>query len=207
MKVDVAVKDRGVTRQKGRDRREQILGAAKQRLIKHGVEGLILRDLADDLGITHGNLQYYFKTKNALLTAIFDESVQTYTFNIREAINHTSSIEGRIAAIVDSSVQVLESEDTKLWRLLIGVADQNPELAQILKRENDFYEQTLIIELEKFFPDIGSQRHFHLAKIIRMLMDGLAVDLIYQDVTSPQYLALKGEIKAVLFTLFQSKPV
>ena len=84
---------------KGRERKRQILSAARTRLIKSGIDGLVLREIADDLGITHGNLQYYFQTKGELLKAIYDEEVLKYTDSMQEAIRNTSSKQGRLSAI------------------------------------------------------------------------------------------------------------
>ena len=57
---------------KGDARRQQILDTAKALLLDGGPDRLALRDIAERLGITHGNLQYYFRTKQDLLVAIFD---------------------------------------------------------------------------------------------------------------------------------------
>ena len=188
---------------KGRERRKGIVDAAKQRLITGGVEGLVLRELADDLGITHGNLQYYFSTKADLLRAIFDEEVQKYTTELHEALQHVSTVRGRLSAFVDSSFELLESEDTRLWRALIGIADQNAELAAILQRENDAYEAALADELRVLSPDTTEARRAHIAKIVRILLDGLAIDLIYNDPRSARMIGLKSEIKALLTLLFE----
>ncbi len=66
-------------RKKGRERRQQIIDAAKEVLMTSGITSLVLRDIAVQLGITHGNLQYYFPTKEDLLVAIFDQELLTYT--------------------------------------------------------------------------------------------------------------------------------
>ena len=49
--------DDKVTGTKGQKRRQQIIDAAKQALIEGGANSLVLRDVADQIGITHGNLQ------------------------------------------------------------------------------------------------------------------------------------------------------
>lgn len=181
-------------RQKGRERRRMILEAAKRALIERGVDGLVLREIAEELGITHGNLQYYFPTRNDLLISVFDEEVAKYTSGLHEAARMTTTREGRIAAILESALNVIEQKETKLWHVLWSVADQNPELAAVLKRENDFYEETLAGELAHILPGASSERCAHLASFIRMLMDGMAIMLIYEDKRSPKYLALKNEL-------------
>ncbi len=188
---------------KGRERRRMILDAAKERLMTGGVGGLVLRELAEDLEITHGNLQYYFATKADLLRTIFDDEVRKYTTEMHEALQSTSSVRSRLDAVIDSSIDVLESKETHLWRVLIGIADSDPELAAILKRENDYYERELANELAAIAPELREGRRAHIAKIVRLIMDGLAIDFIYEKPRSPRMTALKSEIKVLLNALLE----
>lgn len=185
-------------RAKGRERRRQIVETAKRRLLAAGVDGLVLRDIAEELGITHGNLQYYFGTKASLLEAIFDEEIMKYTDTMKNALGETSTQQGRLAAFLDSSIDLLAVEEVRLWHILFGIAHQNPELAAILKRENERYESTLAEELGRIFPDMLPIRCLHVARMIRMLIDGLGITVIYERPDSPQMAAMKGELKAML---------
>ena len=56
-------------------------GAAARRRIcctRRGAEGVSLRDVADQVGISVGNLQYYFPTRAALLDAVFDRHAEIF---------------------------------------------------------------------------------------------------------------------------------
>lgn len=188
-------------RQKGRERRRQIVEAARGRLLSTGVEGLVLRDLAEQLGITHGNLQYYFATKAALIGAVFDEEIAKYTDTMRAAAASTSTRQGRLAALLDSSLLLLSSEDVRLWHILFGIAHQNPELTAILKRENERYESAVVEELAHISPEMSTERRIHVAKMIRMLVDGLGITIIYEPADGPAMAAMKSEVKALLNNL------
>lgn len=188
-------------RAKGRERRRQIVETAKQRLLAAGVEGLVLREIAEELGITHGNLQYYFATKSSLLGAIFDEEIVKYTDTMKNALSATSTRQGRLATFLDSSIDLLSIDEVRLWHILFGVAHQNPDLAAILKRENERYENTLRDALGEIFPEMHAERRSHVAQMIRMLIDGLGITVIYERPDSPRITALKSEIKVLLNTL------
>lgn len=183
---------------KGRERRRLILDAAKQRIIEKGLDGLVLREIADELAITHGNLQYYFQTKDDLLLAIYDDEAQIYTTTMREFLDNATTPEGSLAAIIDSGIDVIERNETRLWRVMFGIAQQFPELAEILKRENEYYEEFVAAALEKIAPHINSMKRHYVAKIIRAIIDGAAIGLIYDDPRSPKIAAMKNEIKAML---------
>ncbi len=196
-----AIPEKTPARAKGRERRRQIIDAAKRRLLLLGVDGLVLRDIAVDLGITHGNLQYYFATKASLVEAIFDEEIAKYTDTMKTALGATTTQKGRLSALLDSSLDLLSIDDVRLWHILFGIAHQNPELAVILKRENERYEATLAEEFGQIFPEMTAERRIHVAKIIRMLIDGLGITVIYERPDTPSMTAIKSEIKVVLNTL------
>lgn len=190
---------------KGRERRKNIIETAKRRLIKQGHEGLVLREIAVELSITHGNLQYYFKTKEDLLKAIYNEQVREYIDSMKEAAKQASSRNGRIGAIFESTMQVIEAEQTTLWRVLIGIADQNPAFAAILRRENDIYEDALINELTNIAPNMSDSRRGHIAKIMKCILDGMAIELTYSDPRSTEFIAFKGEVRALFQTLIENE--
>ena len=189
---------------KGQKRRQQIIDAAKQALIEGGANSLVLRDVADQIGITHGNLQYYFPTKNDLLIAIFDQAVEKYTESMRVAVSETSTRKGRLDAIIDAGIAELKSPETALWRMMMSLADHNPDMATILKKENDLYEQVVAEELKLISPNLSLQRRRHIARIIHAILDGLGIQFSYEDAEGPEMRALASEIKIALFAMLEA---
>ena len=189
---------------KGQIRRQQIIDAAKQTLIGGGANSLVLRDVADQIGITHGNLQYYFPTKNDLLIAIFDQAVEKYTESMKVAASETSTRKGRLDAIIDAGIAELKSPETALWRMMMSLADHNLDMASILKKENDLYEQVVAEELKMISPDLSIQRRRHIARIIHAILDGLGIQFSYEDAEGPEMRALASEIKIALFAMLEA---
>ena len=196
--------DDKVTGTKGQKRRQQIIDAAKQALIEGGANSLVLRDVADQIGITHGNLQYYFPTKNDLLIAIFDQAVEKYTESMKVAVSETSTRKGRLDAIIDAGIAELKAPETALWRMMMSLADHNPDMASILKKENDLYEQVVAEELELISPELSLQRRRHIARIIHAILDGLGIQFSYEDAEGPEMRALASEIKVALFAMLEA---
>ena len=189
---------------KGQIRRQQIIDAAKQALIEGGANSLVLRDVADQIGITHGNLQYYFPTKNDLLIAIFDQAVEKYTESMKVAVSETSTRKGRLDAIIDAGIAELKAPETALWRMMMSLADHNPDMASILKKENDLYEEVVAEELKLISPDLSIQRRRHIARIIHAILDGLGIQFSYEDAEGPEMRALASEIKIALFAMLEA---
>jgi len=174
-------------------------------LLKSGANEFVLRDVAETLGITHGNLQYYFPTKQALLVAIFDQEVAKYTDSMKEAVAATTTKRGRLAAIIDSGLTVLRSPDTALWRMMMSMADHSKEMAAILKKENDLYEAVVTKELKQIAPALSLQRRRHIAKIIHALLDGIGIQFVHEDPNGADMRALESEIKAAVFALVEAE--
>ena len=60
-----------------RDTRQEILDIAKQLFNERGYNDVSTRDIAGELGISKGNLTYYFKKKEEIIEAILAENPRT----------------------------------------------------------------------------------------------------------------------------------
>jgi AcrR family transcriptional regulator len=57
---------------KGNSTCNRIVAAARKKLVEKGVDGFSLRELATSLDLKLSNVQYYFKTREALLLHVFE---------------------------------------------------------------------------------------------------------------------------------------
>ncbi len=84
--------------------------------------------------------------------------------------------------------------------MLISFADQRPQLAEILKKQNMQYDREVADELAVIIPEVSEVRRKHIAQIIRMMLDGFSIQLTWDDPGSPEMLALESELKVTLST-------
>jgi AcrR family transcriptional regulator len=189
---------------KGDERRRQIMDKAKSMLLANGPESLVLREVAESLGITHGNLQYYFRTKHDLLRAIFDEEITGYIAGVERAVAATSTTRGRLDAIVDAGFVEVKSPSSALWMMMVGMAAHNLEMDAILKRENRIYCAVVAKALKDVAPHLSTARRNHIAKIINIMQDGFAIHLMHIDPKTSEVRALESEIKAAISALMNS---
>jgi len=189
---------------KGEARRQQILDTAKSLLMKGGPDAVVLRDVAERLGITHGNLQYYYPTRDDLMVAIFDQEVAKYTDGIRNAVAATTTRRGRLAAVIDSGLTLIRSPETALWRQMVGMVDHSPGMAALHKKELQAYEDALAKELKVIAPRLTPPRRRHIAKIIQAIIDGLSIQYAHEAPDSPGMRAIESEIKAAILALIEA---
>jgi AcrR family transcriptional regulator len=67
------------------DLRRALLQAAVRTIQRHGVEGLTLRAVGEDLGVSRSALYRHFADKDALLTAVAAEGFRAFRLSLTEA--------------------------------------------------------------------------------------------------------------------------
>lgn len=60
-----------------RDTRQEILETAKKLFNEHGYNGVSLRDISGEMGISKGNLTYHFSKKEEIMEALIEGSANT----------------------------------------------------------------------------------------------------------------------------------
>jgi AcrR family transcriptional regulator len=86
---------------------EKILQAARSVFLRKGMAGARMQEIADEAGINKALLHYYFRSKDKLFEAIFED---IFTGFFRKASNDfltNMPIEEKISGLVDSYIQVI----------------------------------------------------------------------------------------------------
>src|SRR5689334_3493523 len=98
--------------------RKRIVDAALGLFAEHGYEGTSVRMIADDAGMSIGLLYNYFDGKQALLHAIFAESMA----DVRESFARADAAprSERLEQLVRGSFEILQ-RNLRFWRLSYGV--------------------------------------------------------------------------------------
>jgi AcrR family transcriptional regulator len=63
--------------------RRSILDAAREAFVRYGYEGVSMRQLADKVGCSHGNIYLHFKDKEALFDTLVEESFEQFADGLR----------------------------------------------------------------------------------------------------------------------------
>jgi AcrR family transcriptional regulator len=133
---------------KGSQRREEILAVARKRLIEEGYNHFVLREIAAQCGMTIGNLQYYFRTRERLL----EEVTRTALFDDLKTLEEASQ-----------SVPQGKAQLRELGSLLSELYRQ-------------FFDQ-LIVVLRKLRPRLHRQTLLDKARLITAVLDGAVIQL------------------------------
>tara|TARA_B110000438_G_scaffold264699_1_gene277557 strand:- start:234 stop:824 length:591 start_codon:yes stop_codon:yes gene_type:complete len=188
-------------KEKGLKKRKIIIDHAKNELLIHGVNSLSLRKISSDLGISHGNLHYYFKTKDHLLFDIFNEETNKLNKSIYNSTNENLSLDKNANLLVNAILSDTSDPSISLWLVLIGESISNKSLVDFIKNENNLYETVLANQIKIINPKISHKKSNHLAKIIRCLIDGFCVELVYADTKTLKFKQYYKELKSYIVQL------
>ncbi|HEV2673475.1 MAG TPA: TetR/AcrR family transcriptional regulator [Aliidongia sp.] len=102
----------------GRPTKEKIRQAALLLFVDRGVDAVSLRDIAEAVGIRPSTIYVHWKSREALVSALFTEGYAAYGGRIADAMAGQASFPGKLEAAI-RLVCRLESEDATLFKFLL----------------------------------------------------------------------------------------
>ena len=89
--------------------KEEALVSARRLLLERGPDGVTLKAVADDIGMSHGNLIHHFGSAAGLQSALMGAMVRDLTVALESAVTKVRSEDGGPRELVDT---VFEAFDT-----------------------------------------------------------------------------------------------
>jgi AcrR family transcriptional regulator len=150
--------------------RQRILDAALGLFAEHGYAGTSVRMIADGAGMSLGLLYNYFDGKQALLQAIFEESMA----DVRESFERADAVPPaeRLEQLLRGSFAILR-RNMQFWRLSYGVRMQ-PAVLTGLGPELHEWTATILRTLEGYLRDAGVSRPAVEAAVLFAVIDGVS---------------------------------
>ncbi len=86
---------------------EKILEAAREVFTQKGFAAARMQEIADVAGINKGLLHYYFRSKNKLFRAVFDEAFAQFVLRVNKIFEADIPLFDKIEAFVDQYMDIL----------------------------------------------------------------------------------------------------
>lgn len=131
----------GAPTDKGAERRERILLAARRRFAAAGFETTTVRQIADDVGLLAGSLYHHFANKEEMLT----ETLRDVVFRLRDGAEEISKRdadpETKLVALIffDVEERTVHQEAHAILHHERAYLRQNPELQYIVTARREHY--------------------------------------------------------------------
>lgn len=164
-------------RKRGKARVLDILETAQSILVREGLANLSTRRVADELGISVGNLAYYFPSKDSLLQAMIENVIEGYDEELRKEFE----------VFPDDPRQRLEAfleyikEDTKkpevqaFFYQFWGFSTHNQQAAETRRSMYEHFSMQLIVLLSDIHTTKKKSEIENMAFTILACLEGLHV--------------------------------
>ena len=160
---------------KGKDSAEKILQAATDLLIDSGYHNFSLRKVADAVGIRLGNLQYYFPTKDSLVEALLDRTIQAYVEDF-ENLRQQGSPREQFKAIIREVLTDLGTRETTLFfPELWSLSNHEENITRLMDDMYAKYRKVLCEVIADLNPDLSADQVKRLALFMSCSMEGHTV--------------------------------
>jgi AcrR family transcriptional regulator len=177
-----------------RPTREAILAAACRAIIRRGVDGTRIADIAREAGTSTGTVHYYFDTKEDALTAALRWAHEQMYVNVDEVLGIGADPVSRLAALLESSVPYPGPAREEwvvflgLWSRLLHRPDLIPEGESVeLRWRSYFVEAVRSGTANGAFRPIASPDE--VAERLVALVDGLGLKAVVgRPPTTPEHM-------------------
>ena len=119
--------------QQKQQRRENIILAAKDLFLKHGIQQVQLQDVANEVGIGIATLFRYFPNKELLLIAVNTEITRQLTKNMIEIANKKITAYEQIEQVLNYYINLANEPEHKFVRFLKAMENYKPADAASLE--------------------------------------------------------------------------
>ncbi|MFC0876652.1 TetR/AcrR family transcriptional regulator [Saccharicrinis sp. FJH2] len=111
---------------KDQNTEKKILDAAKKVFESKGMYGARMQEIADEAGINKALLHYYFRSKEKLFEAVFEDAFTNFFPNLVEIFNTDKDIREKLEMIIDHYFNMI-SKNPFLPIFLITEVNREPE--------------------------------------------------------------------------------
>ena len=127
-------------------RRQQLIEAAAQAIVDHGVGALRVRDVAEAAGVSQPLVSAHFRSRDELVLAAFvhtdEQALAALEARSREAPDARAALRSELVACLDAGGDPLIARSFRVWQEVLRHGFTVPELRQAVNdRQNVWIER------------------------------------------------------------------
>jgi AcrR family transcriptional regulator len=181
----------------GKPRAAEILAHARNIFVRHGDAELTVRRVADAVGMKLSNVQYYFRTKEELLRALFTDIVDAYrrkfnTISLRQDLTTLERLTEHVTFLIeDTKNPTTNAVYFELW----SIAQRQPFAARLMDEMYAASRQRMEAYLRELNPRMASAEIALRSALVIAQIEGL---MIFLAAATPKHRELVGLERAAL---------
>lgn len=176
------------------DVEKKILEAAKIVFIRKGYENTAMKDIADEAGISRTALNYYFRTKENLFSAIFGEVIRLFLPRLETIVDTPAPFLQKIDPVVTQYMNMIW-ENPLLPYFIVGEVNRDADhLLRVIAgmKEKDEVVFRLIAQITDEM-DRGLLRKMPLIHLVSTFFALVAFPMVMRNVLTRVFLEKNGE--------------
>jgi AcrR family transcriptional regulator len=204
-KTNTALKSKtSVTTEKGLGRAQEILHAARLIFAAEGYAGLSMRRVASDVGISLSNVQHYYKSKDLLIEAMLQFTMNTFQAKL-DAIAQNMHGATRIEQL-DLTMQMFLDELSdpvthgvffEIWALAERNAFASDLMGKMLARER----KAIYKLIQGMSPDISDEQAMLRAILIVAQVEGLMLFRLHKHGKKNEVATIHAALRKAVLNL------
>ncbi len=193
---------------KGQETAANVLTVAKDIVIEEGMAKLTMRGVARAMGMSPGNLSYYYATKADLLADLLASVLEPYLSEFERLRQlEADSPEAQLRAVLEFVYDDLAEKDTthffpELWAMALRDEDANRQM----ERMYETYRSVLREIIKEMRPDLGPTVVKDLALTIAATIEGHTVFIGHERPHKARASNVKTLILEQLITMVRTAP-
>lgn len=114
-------------------RRRDLVEAAYQTFLEHGLSGMTMARIGERAGMSHGIVNYYFKSKDALLSAVVRKANFLIMQDTARRLRLAKTPRDRISAIIlaNFTEDLFTRDIARAWVSYYAAIGQNPDFERL----------------------------------------------------------------------------
>lgn len=191
---------------KGQERLAEVLAAAERLLRDRGPDGFTLRAVADEVGISLGNLQYYFPTRAELLEAVFQTYVEAFRVEVLALLSKYDDPRDQLLGLVDYWLGTEhDPEQALFWHLWAISAHDDNAKATLWSVYGPFIERLAGL-LTRIHADLPKATALRRAAAITSVVEGSGIFVGFGRTPTAPLRTLQREIREVVVSIIDRPP-
>lgn len=152
-------------------RRRDLIEAAYQCFLEHGLNGMTMARIGEQAGMSHGIVNYYFKSKDELILAVVRKANFLIIQDTARRLRQAASPRARISAVIAGNfpVDLFTRDVARAWASYYAAIGRQPDLERMQRAVDARLASNLIHALTQL---VDRARARAIADHIAVLIDG-----------------------------------
>lgn len=153
------------------ERRDSILDATERCIVKYGLQGTTLKNIAGEAKINRGLLHHYIGNRDEIFQSMAERLIERYQTSFtqyaatRAENNHTQVV---VDYYFDAWFDLAPEDDVIILELL-AESDRDPHIHKLLLNLYNGFETMIAQELNRLYPNVD-RKHLHTVSYSLMLL-------------------------------------